>query len=138
MPKTAATILLVDDDVDFLSVYRCILEPQGYRVVCCHDGQEAWEHMQREKPDLVITDLMMNTLDAGFSFSEQVKTDPRFRDVPVIIATAITSTSGLSFRPKNAAELAAMHVDGYFDKPVPGQELIEKVAQLLARRDGPA
>ncbi len=129
----APLILLVDDDDDFLEINRHILEPRGYRVACTSDPKAAWAQMQQEKPALLITDLMMTNLDAGFSLSRQVKQDPRFADIPIIIATAVTSQIGLDFRPRTPAELAAMHVDAYFDKPIPPQQLLDKVAELLAR-----
>jgi CheY-like chemotaxis protein len=133
MTTAGPLILIIDDDVDFLDINRQILEPKGYRVVCCTDPKDAWERMTQEKPALVITDLMMNTLDSGFSLSKQIKQDPRFGDVPVIIATAVTSQVGLDFRPRTPADLAAMHVDAYFDKPIPPKQLLEKIAALLAR-----
>jgi len=134
MVDSAPLILLVDDDVDFLEINRLILEPQGYRVRCCSNPDEAWRQMEQEKPNLIITDLMMNNLDAGFSFSQRVKDDPRFRDVPVIIATAVSSEQGFDFRPRTPAELAAMCVDAYFDKPIRPPALLAKVEELLRRR----
>lgn len=133
MRNPAPLILLIDDDVDFLEINRHILEPKGYRVVCAADPKQAWERMIQEKPDLVITDLMMNNLDSGFSFSRQIKADPCFAAVPVIIATAVTSQVGLDFRPRTSEDLAAMGVEAYFDKPIPPKALLEKIAELLAR-----
>jgi CheY-like chemotaxis protein len=131
MSNAAPLILLVDDDMDFLEINRHILEPKGYRVVCAADPKQAWERMAQEKPALIITDLMMSDLDSGFSFSRQIKDDPRFADVPIIIATAVTSQVGLDFRPRTAEDLAAMSVDAYFDKPIPPKVLVENVAELL-------
>ena len=133
MPDPAPLILLIDDDVDFLEINRHILEPKGYRVVCAADPKQAWERMIQEKPALVVTDLMMNNLDSGFSFSRQIKEDPRFADVPVIIATAVTSQVGLDFRPRTPEDMATMCVDAYFDKPISPKALLEKIAELLAR-----
>jgi len=134
MPQSGPLILLVDDDEDFLDINRHILEPNGYRVVCASSPQEGWQRIEQEKPALVITDLMMTSLDAGFSLSRQIKQDPRFADVPIIIATAVTSQVGLDFRPRTPEDLAAMSVDAYFDKPIPPKLLLEKTAELLARR----
>jgi CheY-like chemotaxis protein len=131
MSNVGPLVLLVDDDVDFLEINRQILEPNGYRVVCAADPKQAWQRMTEEKPALVITDLMMEDLDAGFSFSSRIKADPRFADVPIIIATAVTSQAGLDFRPRTPADLAAMSVDAYFDKPIPPKALLEKAAELL-------
>lgn len=134
MADVAPLILLVDDDTDFLEINRQILEPNGYRVACCADPQAAWQRLADEKPALIITDLMMSNLDSGFSLSKQIKSDPRFADIPIIIATAVTSQVGLDFRPRTPEDLAAMCVDAYFDKPIPPKKLLAKVAELLARR----
>jgi CheY-like chemotaxis protein len=134
VPEPAPLILLVDDDLDFLEINRQILEPKGYRVACETDPQAAWQRLKAEKPDLIITDLMMSDLDSGFSLSRHVKQDPHLVDVPIIMATAITSQIGLDFRPRTPEDLAAMCVDAYFDKPIPPQKLLDKVAELLARR----
>jgi CheY-like chemotaxis protein len=133
MTNAAPLIVLVDDDHDFLEINRHILEPRGYRVVCCSDPKSAWERMAEERPALVITDLMMSNLDSGFSLSKQIRQDPRFADVPIIIATAVTSQVGLDFRPRTPEDLKAMCVDAYFDKPIPPKELLSKVAELLAK-----
>lgn len=136
MADLAPLILLVDDDVDFLEINRHILEPKGYRIACASGPRQALELMNHEKPALIITDLMMSELDAGFSFSSQVRQDPRFAGVPIIIATAVTSQVGMDFRPRTPEDLAAMCVDAYFDKPIPPKALLAKVAELLSRAGG--
>jgi CheY-like chemotaxis protein len=129
----APLILLVDDDVDFINLNKHILESKGYRVASCFSPDEAFTSMAVEMPSLVITDLMMKELHSGFSFARQLKEHPRFKNIPVIIVTAVSSKMGFDFRPHTDEELAAMHVDAYFDKPVLPQKLLEKVAHLLAK-----
>ena len=63
--------------------------------------------MEDEKPDLVITDLMMTSLDSGFLFARAIKEDPRYADIPVIIATSVSSALGLDFRPRTDEERVA-------------------------------
>jgi two-component system NtrC family sensor kinase len=126
-------IMLVDDDTDFINLNRHILESKGYRVISCFSSEEAIGVIEKqERPALVITDLMMKELHSGFSFARMIKENPKFKDIPIIIVTAVSSKLGFDFRPHTAEELAAMHVDAYFDKPVQPQKLLEKVAQLLA------
>jgi CheY-like chemotaxis protein len=131
MTAAAPLILLLDDDADFVEINRHILEAAGYRIACVYDPEEALASMARERPDLVISDLMMTSFDSGFSFAARVKADPRFAAVPVVIVTAVTSQLGLDFRPHSPADLAAMHADAFFDKPVPAQSLLAKVRELL-------
>jgi CheY-like chemotaxis protein len=131
MPDHTPLIVLVDDDWDFLDVQRTILEEKGYRVACVSDPDDALASMSEERPDLVITDLMMRTLDAGFVLCRKIKENPRFSTIPVIIVTAIKSQRGFDFSPSLAGDLATMRADAYFEKPVAPEALLAKVAELL-------
>ena len=130
-----ATILLVDDDKDFLELERRILESRGYRVICFSDTQSALRALSApepaDRPALVVTDLMMKTLDSGFTFARALKADPRTAALPVIIVSAVSSQKGFDFRPRTAADLAAMGADAFFDKPVAPEALLAKVKELL-------
>jgi CheY-like chemotaxis protein len=124
-------ILLVDDDPDFLSMNASILAARGYAVECRSDPRAALADLESLAPALVVTDLMMQSLDSGFTLAKAIKTDPRFSAIPVIIVTAVASQKGFDFRPRSAADLAAMHADAFFDKPVAPGALIAKVEELL-------
>lgn len=134
MMRDAAVIMVVDDDFDFIEINRHVLETKGYTVLCARDPQDALARMARDRPDLVITDLMMESLDSGFSFARQIKDDARLRDIPVIIATAISRQRGIEFTPRTPEDLAAMHAAAYFDKPVAPEALLAKVEELLAQQ----
>ncbi|HEY4745598.1 MAG TPA: hybrid sensor histidine kinase/response regulator [Desulfuromonadaceae bacterium] len=82
-----ATILVVDDSFNTREIEKSILEAYGYVVVTAGDGQEGWEKTRNELYDLVITDVEMPRLD-GFSFTERLRGDERYRAVPVIIVTS--------------------------------------------------
>jgi CheY-like chemotaxis protein len=133
MSGEQALILIVDDDYDFLEMNRFILENAGYRVATATKPDEAARRIDDETPALVITDLMMTSVDAGFAFSARLREDPRTAGVPIIISTSVSSQLGLNFRPESDDDLAKMHVDAYFDKPIDGEALLAKVAELLAR-----
>ena len=134
MTADQALILIVDDDYDFLEINRFILEGAGYGVVTATNPAEARQRIAAQIPDLVITDLMMTSVDAGFAFSEELKSDPATAGVPIIISTSVSSQLGLNFKPENDADLAKMHVDAYFDKPLDAKALLAKVEELLAHR----
>jgi CheY-like chemotaxis protein len=133
MTGDQALILIVDDDYDFLEINRFILEGAGYRVVTATNPAEAVQRVADAVPDLVITDLMMTSIDAGFAFSAQLKDDPRTAGVPIIISTSVSSQLGLNFRPESDEDLAKMRVDAYFDKPIAAEALLAKVKELLGR-----
>jgi len=101
--------------------------------VSARDPEDAWEQMAKERPAVIITDLVMETLDSGFSLSKQIKCDPRFREVPIIILTSVNSQYGFDFHPRSSEELAAMSADAFFEKPIPAKALVEKVEELLRR-----
>lgn len=129
----APLILLVDDDHDFLDVTRHVLEAAGYRVACVGDPGAARAAMATEKPRLLVTDLMMQAFDSGFSLAREVKADPRLRDVPVILLTAIGARLGYDFAPHTASDLAAMGADAFFEKPILPGKLLAEIEKLLHR-----
>ena len=135
MIEPAALIIVVDDDFDSLEILTEVLVRRGYRVQGFAEPMEALAAMARDKPALVITDLMMESLDSGFSFARQIKFDPRFEDVPVILLTAAVSQRGMTIKPRTDKDLDRMRIDAYFDKPVDPEALIAKVRELIAGRE---
>jgi CheY-like chemotaxis protein len=131
---SAAKVLLVDDDPDGLDVVRQALDAGGYRVVTASDTASALEAAVRERPDLVITDLMMESMDAGFEFARRVRENADLRSVPLIILTAIGARTGFDFRPSADDDLRAMCADAFLEKPCRPAALLAKVRELLDRR----
>lgn len=82
-----ATVLVVDDSMNTREIEKSILEAYGYAVVTAEDGEEAFEKTREVLYDLVITDVEMPRLN-GFSFTERLRADDRYRHVPVIIVTS--------------------------------------------------
>jgi len=132
----ARRIVVIDDDPDLLEFHRFVLGGAGYDVACFQDGNNALEHMKTTLPDLVITDLMMGTLDAGFTLARRIKEDPNLQAVPVMLITAVESQRGFDFRPRTPEDLAAMHADAFLAKPIDPRTLLDKVGELIGRPDG--
>ncbi len=133
MDEPTPVILLVDDDQDFLAIMQHYLEAAGLRVVACRDPQSALEALERTACRLVVTDLMMASLDAGFTLAEKIKQDPRWRGLPIIMATSASSTAGFDFRPRSREDLEHMHADAFYDKALPAERLVETIRELLGR-----
>jgi CheY-like chemotaxis protein len=131
MGRVAPLVMIVDDDLDFLEICRHVLEAGGYRVVCVAEPEEALRQMAAEKPGLVISDLMMKTLDAGFLFVKQLRDDARYRTLPVIIMTGVASQRGYDFAPRTAEDLAALRVDAFLSKPATPEKLLAKVREFV-------
>jgi len=131
--QTPPVILLVDDDQDYLAIMQHYLETAGFAVLACGDPAAALDALDRRACDLVVTDLMMDSLDAGFSLAGRIKDHPRRPGLPVVIATSASSAVGFDFHPRSAEDLAAMHADAFYDKGQPAQRLVETIRQLLGR-----
>lgn len=130
-PFDEGAIVVVDDDFDSLEIIRQILETGGHKTICFLDPMEALEHMASEVPPLVITDLMMKSIDTGFAFSRQIKFDPRFKNVPVILITSASIKKEFAVHAKTPEELKKMGIDAFFDKPADPEILLKKVRELL-------
>ncbi|MGC8874810.1 MAG: response regulator transcription factor [Chloroflexia bacterium] len=128
-------ILVVDDDPDTVEVIRLTLESKGYEVVSAANGEEGLRRVVEEKPDLIILDVMMDTTTEGFHVSLQLRSpDPAspyapFRHIPILMLTAIHTTTPLRFAP----DTDYLPVDEFVEKPISPEALLKKVETLLAR-----
>src|SRR5437667_204995 len=86
-PTMNARVLLCDDEVHILRAAEFKLARAGYAVQCVPDGQAAWEAINRQRPELLITDFQMPRLD-GLQLLARLRGDPALRDLPVIVLTA--------------------------------------------------
>jgi len=125
-----AKILIVDDDPDITEAMRIVLENQGYIVDSARDGTEGMERLQAAKPDLIILDVMMNTLSEGFSIARELKKNPRYKHIPVLMVTAVKERTGIDFKSA-AGDETWLPVEAYMDKPVKPEMLLKKVSELL-------
>ncbi len=107
-------ILVVDDDLDLCRLLSRYLEHQGYRVHSAGDALQALDVLERQRVGMVITDYGMPHMD-GVSFTEHIRADPRYKDLPVIMMTA-HPTDELSERSlrKGVAMMLAKPID--FDR----------------------
>ena len=125
-----ARILIVDDDADITEAMRIVLENKGYTIDAAIDSKDAAKHIKSQKPDLIILDVMMNTKSEGFDFARDLKKDPKYRDIPILMLTAIKEKTGIDFKPA-AGDDVWLPVEEFLDKPVKPEQLIEKVESLL-------
>ncbi len=130
-----AKILVVDDDPDIITAVRMALEGVGHDVVVAYSGEEGFEKLKSEDPDVLILDVMMETHTEGFQMALMLHNpDPtseyaRFRDLPILMLTAIHSTTPLRFEP----DIDNLPVELFVDKPIDPEDLIGKIDWILSR-----
>ncbi|MCK4547182.1 MAG: response regulator [Candidatus Eisenbacteria sp.] len=128
-----AKILVVDNDYDFVEVNRAVLENAGYEISVAYSHKEGLERIRVIFPDLIVLDLMMEKHDSGFQFARDVKSDPAFKETPILMLTSVREVTGVEF----SQELDGywMRTDDFLEKPVSPERLLGKVEELLARRE---
>ncbi len=128
-----AKILIVDDDPDIVEAMRVVLESKNHAVSSAGNGQEGLNMVRQDNPDLIILDIMMETLDKGFEVARELKKDKSYKHIPILMLTAIKERIGLDFKTE-AGDAVWLPVDGYCDKPLKPEELISKVEMLLRKK----
>jgi len=129
MSEIRKTILIVDDDADMLDQMKLQVENFGFDVITAAGGKEAEQMLDKQKPDLAIYDLMMETQDSGFILA--YKTKKKYPDVPVIIATAVTAETGMMFSLETKEDQNWIKADKYLEKGVRGDQLHREINKLL-------
>jgi CheY-like chemotaxis protein len=123
-------ILVVDDDPDLVDMICTKLEAINYRTAKAYDGIEAWEQIRQEKPDLVILDVMMPNKD-GYVVCEEIKKDPAFKDIAVVLLTAVVDN--LPTTSYTHHEGRTTPADDFIAKPIDLDKLMEIVKENLMR-----
>ena len=127
----AKKILVVDDDPDLVETTSMILKSRQYDVVVAYDGVEGLEKAKKEKPDLIVLDVMMPEKD-GYTLCKELKADAALNAIPVLLLTAVVShISTTRFSHQMGMETEA---DDYMDKPVDPNELARRIELLLSRQ----
>lgn len=126
----SARILLIEDDPAISEVLAYNLRQSQYHVTICHDGRQGLEQAKRDRPDLIILDLMLPSID-GIEVCRKLREDPATRDTLILI---------LSARAEENDQVVgfAVNADDYVTKPFSVKVLLERIRVLLRRREGPA
>ncbi len=122
MPKK---VLIVDDEPNIALSVEYLMRREGYEVTTAGDGQQALDMLARDKPDLMILDVMMPHKN-GFDVCIEVRADATLADLPILMLTA----KGREAEIKKGLSLGA---DAYITKPFSTHELVARVRDLLGR-----
>lgn len=121
-------ILIADDEPNILISLEFLMKREGYAVVLARDGQEALDAITRERPDLVLLDVMM-PVKTGFDVCHEVRANDAVRDTRILLLTA-------KGRDTDVAKGLALGADAYMTKPFSTRELVQKVQALLGAGPG--
>jgi DNA-binding response OmpR family regulator len=127
------TILLVDDDPDFVEITKAILETKQYQVRSAGDPDEGFAKLEEEVPDLLILDIMMGRGAGGFVLARKIRKDSRFNKVPILMLTSMTEQTGFDIPGQRISE-KFLPVDDYVEKGLQPIELLEKVEKLIVKK----
>jgi CheY-like chemotaxis protein len=122
----------VDDDADITEAMKSVLENQGYAVDNDEDGSKGLERIKSARPDLIILDVMMNVIDEGFVLSRELKKDPKYKNIPILMVTSVKEKTGIDFETA-AGDESWLPVEGFLNKPVKPEVLLDRVKTLLSR-----
>jgi CheY-like chemotaxis protein len=122
-----ATILIADDDPDFVQIIRTILTSEGYDVLSAKDGDEALRVMRESDVDLLLLDVMMASVLDGLSLAHEMQADPALKAMPVIMISSIISSPHASMFPTDEY----IPIDVWMTKPIQPEELLQKISALL-------
>ncbi|MCL4370271.1 MAG: response regulator transcription factor [Chloroflexi bacterium] len=117
-------VVVVEDEPEMLDIMSINLEQAGYQVIPARDGLEGYEAVERADPDAVILDLNLPNM-SGFRLARLLRRDPRWKRVPLIVATAFTF--------EEVEDLANEGIDGFITKPFDPADLVNKLEYILSR-----
>jgi DNA-binding response OmpR family regulator len=117
------TILIVDDEPNIVISLEFLLEREGYRVLIARDGQEAIDAITRDKPAMVLLDVMLPKL-SGYDVCQRIRQNPDWADVKVVMLTA-------RGREVEIAKGLALGADAYVTKPFSTRDLLQQIRSQL-------
>lgn len=124
---TMTKILLVDDDQDFVEINRHLLQKEGYEVVCAFNPTEGMAALKKEKPDLLILDVMMEEADDGFAMAQKIRREKI--ETPIIMLTSVSKILGMKF----GKDKEMLPVNEFFEKPVSAEKLLAAVKKYTKK-----
>jgi CheY-like chemotaxis protein len=132
---TKTTVLLVDDDVDFLQANQTALEAAGFEVRIAHNSGEGLKIARENHIDVAVLDVMMDTPDEGFALAREMRKDEATKGVPLVMLTSINEVNeqaGYTFKfSDHDKDDTWLPIDKFLDKPIKPMQLAEAIRDLL-------
>lgn len=124
-----AKILVVDDDPDFVNLTRRILQSKDHKVLTASNGEKALVAMRKERPDLVLLDIMMAYILDGLDVSREMAEDTELKDIPVIMVTSLSSARTQISLPSDEY----IPVEDWIQKPIDPDQLLARIEAALGK-----
>ncbi|UCB46487.1 MAG: response regulator [Spirochaetota bacterium] len=138
---TGKLALVVDDEPDAVAFMSRILENNGFKTYSANNGNEAFERVKEQKPDIVFLDLMMPE-ESGMQFIHNIKKSENYKNIPIIIVSGASEETGVDMKEllfddavieMKKEELGIdTKPDGLVEKPVNPEELIAIIEKVLS------
>ena len=131
---TQQTVLVIDDDVDFQTSVRSLLEAEGYHVVAASSGKEGLRKLLEVRPRVVVLDIMMESTTEGYGVSESIKYGEEYaavRDVPILMVSSIQESPDERF--PRSPDVEMIRPDRYLTKPLDIPRFLEVIAKATRR-----
>lgn len=125
-------VLIIDDDEDFIESTKVVLESKGYIICSALNKKEGLKRIEKDSPDMIIMDVMMDKMCDGFDLTREIKNNDKYKDIPILMLTAVEQKTGFKFS-EAAGDDAWLPVDDFSTKPIKPEDLIAKVEKLLSK-----
>ncbi|MBS3757048.1 MAG: response regulator [Desulfobacterales bacterium] len=122
------TILVVDDEPDFVSIVKKNLEKAGFDVEVAYDGVEGMDKVKANPPDAIVLDVMMPEKD-GYKVCSELKRDEQYADIPILLLTAVADH--VSSTRYSHYDGMSTEADDYLPKPASADDILDSVKSLL-------
>jgi CheY-like chemotaxis protein len=122
-------VLIIDDNINFVKMNTAALEAAGYEVEAAYNSDEGFTKVEYGQPDAIVLDLMMERHDSGFTLAKKLKTHPVYRNIPILMLTAVGEATGFRFSMEQDGYW--MKTDDYADKPLEADDLVDRVRRLI-------
>jgi DNA-binding response OmpR family regulator len=126
----AGKVLIIDDDPEIVEAMTNLLDAKGYRVVSASNGKDGFELAKKEKPGLILLDVMMTTKSEGFDVARNINKDETLKGTPIVMVTGVRKEMNLPFGFEPDEDW--LPVKAVLEKPVKPDELLKVVGDNIA------
>ncbi|MFC1650445.1 PleD family two-component system response regulator [Candidatus Latescibacterota bacterium] len=118
-------ILVVDDDIEIVELITLILETSGYEIISADSGHKCLRLVEIERPDLIILDIMMETMTEGFNIGYKIKNNSEYKSIPIIFMSSISKQTGFPI------DTDFINCNEFLEKPINPDDLLERINNML-------